>query len=76
MISPWIIDTRPHGYDQYHEDDEVSNLKGVGKTTVEKLNKNGIYLIGDLKGLPDDEADALHAAHKIHNFKVVRSSAA
>ena len=41
MISPWIIDTRPSGYNKYHEDDEASILKGVGKMTIAKLNKNG-----------------------------------
>ena len=74
-ISTWIVDTRPNGYDEYHEEDEVSVLKGVGKTTMTKLNKHGIYFVGDLKRLSNDDAHALNAAEKVHNFKVVRSLA-
>ena len=41
--------------DELWEEDEVRQIRGVGKTSVEKLKRAGIYYVKDLKYLDDTD---------------------
>ena len=75
LISPWVVDSRPAGYDAIHEEDNISNLKHVGKIAIKKFNLHDIHTVGDIKRMTDQEATALHTTAKIAKFDAIRTTA-
>lgn len=75
MISPWIVSTKPEGYELLHEDDDISTAKNVGEITIKKFHSHGIFFIKDLKRLSDQDATTLNTTAKIRSFKSIRAAA-